>query len=108
MKLETFSAVSPEVRAVVRADPTGEVLEAVGSVDAESLSAVTGMCAAPLERIAELMGLSGLQSWSFTGEGSSLFVYRDDKGYTAIAGTAGKNPEVSFKKLGNLVKGKLP
>jgi hypothetical protein len=108
MKLETFTAVSPEVRAVVRADPGGEVLEAVGSVDAESLSAVVGMCAAPLERAAEVLGLSGLQSWSFTAEGSSLFVYRDDKGYTAIAGTAGKNPEVSFKKLGTLVKGRQP
>src|SRR5205814_5178245 len=71
MKLETFTAVSPEVRAVVRADPGGEVVEAVGSVDAESLSAVVGMCAAPLERAAEVLGLSGLSSWSFTAEGSS-------------------------------------
>src|SRR5207245_8717844 len=43
MKLETFTAVSPEVRAMVRADPSDEMLKTVGSVDTESLSAVVGM-----------------------------------------------------------------
>jgi len=96
--LESVLTVAPGLTGAARADAGGNVLEAAGQLDGESLCAVAAMCRVPLERASELLGLGGLRDWSFAYAQGALYVHHDE-GLVAVNGAATKNPETVMKKI---------
>ena len=82
-----------------RADSSGNVLDAVGTIDGETLAATVAMCAAPLERATDLTGLGSVTGWFLASKKAGYFVHREPTGFVVAHSGVAKNPEGTMKKL---------
>jgi Domain of unknown function (DUF4388) len=104
--LEPLLSLAPGLYAAAKADPSGNVQDLVGNIDAESVCAVAAMCSAPLERISGLLGLGACTNWGFVNKKLSLYVQRSNEGFVALLGPVTKSPETTLKKLAKTLSDK--
>ncbi len=87
------------LQGAARADSSGNVLDAVGTIDGETLAATVAMCAAPLERATDLTGLGSVTGWFLASKKAGYFVHREATGFVVAHSGVAKNPEGTMKKL---------
>ena len=96
--LESILSIVPGLHGAARADASGNVVDAAGQLDAESLCAVAAMCKVPLEQAAELLGLGGLRDFSFSYSQGAFYVHHEG-GFVCVVGGPSKSPETVMKKI---------
>jgi hypothetical protein len=96
--LDQILAITPGLNGAARADASGNVVDAAGQLDAESLCAVAAMGKVPLEHAAELLGLGGLRDFSFSYAQGAFYVHHDG-GFVCVVGAPSKSPETIMKKI---------
>lgn len=87
------------VQGAARADPSGNVVDVVGTVDGETLCATVAMCAAPIERATDMTGLGSVTNWFLAGKKAGYYVHREPNGFVVARGDVSKNPESVMKKI---------
>lgn len=104
-ELDKVLKVSPGLRGIARSNANGSIEEFTGQLDAESVCAVTAMCAQRLQRIEELLGCGELTSWALTTENTGFYVHHGRDGLIAIVGEANKNPDALLRKTEAAIRG---
>jgi hypothetical protein len=99
MRIDGILTVAPGLHGAARSDESGNVVEAAGQLDAESLCAVAAMCKVPLEAASQLLGLGGLRDFSFSYSQGAFYVHHDG-GFVCVVGGPSKTPETIMKKIG--------
>jgi hypothetical protein len=88
-----------QVQGLARSSEAGEVLEAAGTFDADTLCAVAAVSAAALSEIGDLLSAGRLQRWYFVTEQSTYYVSERASERVVAVGDAVKNPETASKSL---------
>jgi predicted regulator of Ras-like GTPase activity (Roadblock/LC7/MglB family) len=104
-ELDKVLKVSPGLRGIARSNTSGSIEEFTGQLDAESVCAVTAMCAQHLKRIEDLLGCGELTSWALTTENTGFYVHLGRDGLIAIVGEANKNPDALLRKTEAAIRG---
>jgi hypothetical protein len=91
-----------QVSGVARSSDSGEVLEATGKLDAETVCAVAAVTASGLTEIKSLSDFGTLQRWYFVTEQHAYFVSERGPERLIAVGDAVKNPEPTSKTLQGL------
>ncbi len=98
MRIEGILTVAPGLHGAARSDGSGNVVEAAGQLDAESLCAVAAMCKVPLEAASEQLGLGAVRDFSFSYAQGAFYVHHDD-GFVCVVGGPSRSPETVMKKI---------
>ena len=104
-ELDKVLKVSPGLRGIARSNPSGNIEEFIGQLDAESVCAVAAMCVQHLKRIENLLGCGELTSWAMTTENTAFYVHHSRDGLVAIVGEANKNPDALLRKTEAVLRG---
>jgi ribosomal protein L15 len=90
---------SKQIHAIARSSRAGELLDANGDTDAETLCAVAAVSAASLSEIGELLSAGRLERWYFVTEQSTYYASERASERVVAVGDSVKNPETTSKSL---------
>jgi hypothetical protein len=88
-----------QLRGVTRSSDAGEVLEAAGELDAETLSAVAAVSATPLREIGDLLVAGRLERWYLVTEVATYYGSERSGERVLATGEPLKNPEALSRQL---------
>ena len=97
--MNTLLKVAPNLKVAAKSDSGGNAIEVAGDGDGESVCAVTAMCASPVSRLGELLGLGSPESWSVVTDKVALYVQQDGDSFVSVLGNSNKNPDQILTKL---------
>jgi hypothetical protein len=103
-KIESLLKAVPEVRLAATADRAGNVTEASGAGDAESLCAAVALSRSALERAGELMGLGPTTGYTAASDKLTVFVHERPDGFLAALGDSSRNADSTSRKIVDRVK----
>ncbi|MDF3065629.1 MAG: hypothetical protein K0R38_1230 [Polyangiaceae bacterium] len=97
--MDTLLKSLKQIHGVARSSEAGEVVEFAGSFDADTLSAVAAVSAAPLREIGDMLAAGRLERWYLVTEQATY--YGSERGAERLlaAGEPLKNPEALSKQL---------
>ena len=94
----------PQVQGIALASEMGEALEANGTLDADTLSAVATVSAKQLRKIGELLSAGELERWYVVTEQHAYYVSERPGGRLVAIGEPTKAPEATSKALHKFVR----
>jgi hypothetical protein len=97
--MDAILAELKQVSGVALSSETGEALDFAGTLDADTLCAVTSVSAGQLREIGDLLSAGALERWYLVTEQQAYYVSERPGGRVVAVGEAVKSPEATSKGL---------
>jgi hypothetical protein len=99
--MEALLAELKQVQGVAVSSEAGEALQSAGTLDADTLCAVTSVSAAQLRDIGDLLSAGALERWYLVTEQQAYYVSErpQERSRLVAIGEAIKSPEATSKAL---------